>query len=389
MQQAVATALTVCPPVPPADQSGGPAILRASAPVVVLRPVSTHFPAKAAAMTRLLERLTRAAARHPRWVLAWLTQQEQQGRAQGNRAGALDALVLRFHLLEHRGRALELQGELQRAALEADPAQMPLQAARVAEAQGRLAYQQGHYLDATEHWSRALDWAEAAHDAHLGISARIGLGQIHYAMGAWSTGLRWHRDALQRLAGLDDSYLAAKVAINLGVGHLESQQLEDAERQFAHGLAAARRGGHREFEAEAHWHLAQTALARGQVPLAVADCRLALNLASQLQHHWLEAAASRTWTEIALVRGDEAAAIRSTRHGLALAERIQSKAEQRRAHLQLAKLLERQGDAQQALHHLWRVVELQADVERQAGAGGATALTRLPRALDEGPGYRA
>lgn len=347
-----------------------------------------HFPADADAMTRLLERLSRIAPRHPRWALDWLLAQEAQCRARGDRAGALDALVLRFYLLEHRGRALELQADLHRAAEDADPALMPLQAARVAEALGRLAYQQGNYLDATEHWSRALDWAERAKDEHMGVSARIGLGQIHYAMGAWSTGLRFHRDALQRLQGLNDSYLAAKVAINLGVGHLESQQLEDAERQFSHGLAAARRGGHQEFEAEAHWHLAQTALARGQMPLAVADCRLALNLANRLQHHWLEAAASRTWTEIALARGDETAAIRSTRHGLALAERIQSKAEQRRAHLQLAKLLERLGDHREALQHLWRVVDLQTELDRQAQGSGPAALSRLPTAVDEGLSYQ-
>ncbi len=84
-----------------------------------------------------------------------------------------------------------------------------------------------------------------------------------------------------------------------------------------------------------------------------------------MHHHWLEAAASRTWTEIALARGDEADAIRSTEHGLALAERIESKSQQSQAHLQLARLLERQGDAPAALAHLWRHVELQAEFERQ------------------------
>jgi ATP/maltotriose-dependent transcriptional regulator MalT len=205
------------------------------------------------------------------------------------------------------------------------------------------------------------------------VAARIGLGQIHYAMGAWSSGLRFHRDAAQQLKPLNDSYLSAKVALNLGVGHLESGQLEDAERQFSHGLAAARRGAHREFEAEAHWYLARAALARGELAWATADCRLALGIAGQLQHHWLEAAASRTWTEIALARGDEAAAIRSTRHGLELAERIQSKPQQRQAHLQLAKLLEKQGDLASALAHLWRHVELQAELERQAPAAGLLA----------------
>jgi tetratricopeptide (TPR) repeat protein len=326
-----------------------------------------------------LDRLQRMARRHADLALERLSRLETQARAQGELALAFDALYLRFYVLEARGRATELQTVLPQAARDAQAAQLPVQAARLAEAQGRLAYQQGDYLEATEHWSRALDGAEASGEVRVGVSARIGLGQVHYAMGAWTTGLRFHRDALTRLQTLQDDYLAAKVALNLGVGHLECQQLEDAERHFSHGLAAARRGGHREFEAEAHWHLAQTALARGQTAWATADCRLALDIAGRLQHHWLEAAASRTWTEIALARGDEAAAIRSTRHGLQLAERIHSKAEQRAAHLQLAKLLERQGEFREALQHLWQHLALLSDLERQS-----QPAARLERLQPEG-----
>lgn len=332
------------------------------------------------AVTATLERLSAVAQRHPDSALRRLVALQAVCQSVGDPAGAIDALYLRFYLLEHRGRALELLEPLQQAATGLDDAKHPLQAARIAEALGRIAYQQGHYLQATEHWSRTLDLAERAGDLRVGVAARIGLGQIHYAMGAWTTGLRFHRDAVERLRPLKDDYLSAKLALNLGVGHLECGQLEDAERQFSHGLAAARRGKHREFEAEAHWHLAQAALARGQTDWATADCRVALNLAGRLQHHWLEAAASRTWTEIALARGDEAGAIRSTQHGLALAERIQSKPQQRLAHLQLAKLLEKQGDLPGALAHLWRHVELQAEIERLSPSQGLPGLNDEARA---------
>lgn len=227
-----------------------------------------------------------------------------------------------------------------------------------------MAYQQGNYQAATEQWSRALDLAEASGEERVGVSALIGLGQIHYAMGAWSSGLRFHRDAAARVARLQDTYLSAKVALNIGVGHIENGQIEDAERHFSHGLAAARRGQHREFEAEAHWHLARAALARGQLQLAIADCRLALDIAGKLHHAWLEAAAGRTWTEIALARGDEAGAIRSTLHGLELARRIESKPQQSQAHLQLARLFERKGDYPAALQHLWQHVALQGEIEK-------------------------
>lgn len=323
-----------------------------------------------AELPALTARLWRTAQRHPELTLDRLDRLEQRCRQAGAGAAAIDVLCQRFVLLERSGRALELDAALRAAAAAAQAAGWSAQGAEVAEALGRIAYQQGHYLDATEHWSRALDLAESAGAARVSVAARIGLGQVHYAMRAWNSGLRFHRDALARLRALDDDHLAAKVALNIGVGHFESGQLADAERHFAHGLAAARRGGHREFEAEAHWHLARAALARHQLPVATADCRLALALAARLHHHWLEAAVSRTWTEIALARGDEADAIRSTQHGLALAERIGSKPQQSQAHLQLARLLERQGDAPAALQHLWRHVELQAEFERQTLSGG-------------------
>ncbi len=338
------------------------------------------YPATAEGLSEPLLRLAQVAERHPDSAAVRLERLQQQRWAAGEIACAVDALYLRFYLLEPRGRALELLPALQLAAqaAAAGAGALSLQAARVAEALGRVAYQQGNYLDATEQWSRAVDLAESGGDGRVGVVARVGLGQIHYALGAWHTGLRFHRDALQRLkllGGPGDSYLAAKVALNLGVGHLESGQLEDAERQFSHALAAARRGRHREFEAECHWYLARAALARGQWPLATADCRLALNIAGRLQHHWLEAEASRTWTEIALARGDEAAAIRSAEHGLQLAERIASKPQQRRAHLELARLLEKRGDAKAALAHLWKVVDLQTELERHAAPG---ELGRFP-----------
>ncbi|MCA1416831.1 hypothetical protein I6F30_37800, partial [Bradyrhizobium sp. NBAIM20] len=144
---------------------------------------------------------------------------------------------------------------------------------------GRIAYQQGEYQLAGEQWSRALDLAEVSGNLQADVAARIGLGQIHYAQADWARGLRQMRDAGEQLAGVDDSYLAAKLALNIGVGSFELGDLPAAERHFSHGLAAARRGAHHVFEAEAHWHLARAALARQRMDWAVADCRLALDIA--------------------------------------------------------------------------------------------------------------
>lgn len=324
----------------------------------------TLLPAATEALAELLSRIARVAQRHPALADRLLEALGRHAFAAGDTAVGVDALYARFGLLEPRGRALDLLPALEQAGALAAAGHFPVQAARVCEALGRIAYQQGEYQLAGEQWSRALDLAEVSGHVQAGVAARIGLGQIHYAQADWARGLRQMRDAGEQLAGVDDSYLAAKLALNIGVGSFELGDLPAAERHFSHGLAAARRGAHHVFEAEAHWHLARAALARQRMDWAVADCRLALDIAVRQGYPWLEAAASRTWTEIALARGDNAGAVRSTRHGLALAQRIQARAQARQAHLQLAELLQAEGDAAGALDHLWQHLALQSEIER-------------------------
>ncbi|MFT7722948.1 MAG: hypothetical protein QM788_08955 [Roseateles sp.] len=332
----------------------------------------TPPPAACAALPGLLARMARVAHRHPLHADRLLATLSANAFAAGDTAAGVDALYARFGLLEPRGRALELLPALEQAGALAAAGHFPAEAARVCEALGRIAYQQGEYQLASEQWSRALDLAEVSGHLPTGVAARIGLGQLHYAQADWARGLRQMRNAAEHLGGLDDSHLAAKLALNIGVGSFETGDLPAAERHFSHGLAAARRGGHRVFEAEAHWHLARAALARQRMDWAVADCRLALDIAARHGYPWLEAAASRTWTEIALARGDNAAAVRSTRHALALAQRIQTRAQARQAHLQLAQLLQAGGDAAGALEHLWQHLALQSEIERLSLPARAT-----------------
>lgn len=343
-------------------------------------------PAASAALAELLGRITRVSHRHPASADRLLEVLSRRAFAAADTAAGVDALYARFGLLEPRGRALELLPALEQAGALAAAGHFPVQAARVCEALGRIAYQQGEYQLASEQWSRALDLAEVSGHLQTATAARIGLGQIHYAQADWARGLRQMRDAAEHLAqggkDGDDSYLAAKLALNIGVGSFETGDLPAAERHFSHGLAAARRGGHRVFEAEAHWHLARAALARQRMDWAVADCRLALDIAARQGYPWLEAAASRTWTEIALARGDTAAAVRSTRHALQLAQRIQARAQARQAHLQLAELLQAEGDAAAALDHLWQHLALQSEIERLSLPARATLAA--PPAEDAG-----
>ncbi|MBT9492360.1 MAG: hypothetical protein IV107_08400, partial [Paucibacter sp.] len=216
----------------------------------------------------VLNRLALLAKRHPACALRRYESLEQVLQAQGDLAAALDTLYVRFNLLEHMGRGQQLRGSLNQAKQEAAAAGLQAQTARIFEALGRIAYQVGDYLEAAEKWSRAVDLAQLVNEMRVGVAARIGLGQIHYALGAWDKGRRFHRDAANLLDSLDDSYLEAKLALNLGVGNFENAQLEEAELQFDKGLAAARRGQHLEFEAEALWQLSRCALASGNADQA-------------------------------------------------------------------------------------------------------------------------
>jgi len=311
-----------------------------------------------------LSRLARVAQRHPRPALRLYERLEASARQAGRLDLAFDTLYAHFNLLEHRGRGAQLRGALGMAQQQATQAGLHEQSARLLEALGRISYQHGDYLEAAEKWSRAVDLAVLAGDIRIGVAARIGLGQIHYALGAWDKGRRFHRDAALLLANLEDSYLEAKLAINLGVGNFENAQIEEAEQQFRQGMAAAIRGGHREFEAEAYWQLARTAKERGQMELAAQQCRLALQLAAHLNHAWLESMASQTLTEIAWTQGDTAEALRCAQFALDQAQRIQSRTQESRAHLQLAQLLQAQGNLNGALQHLWQHLNLQTEAQQ-------------------------
>lgn len=311
-----------------------------------------------------LQRLDRVAARHPRLALPAYTQLIQQARSAGALELALDGLYAQFYLAERMGAALEQQSALSAGLEEAAQAHLTLQAARLHEALGRVAYQRGEYFEASEQWSRTLDLANLAGDLPAGVAARIGLGQIHYALGAWDKGRRFHRDAAEMLGRIDHSYLAAKLALNMGVGHFENAQLTEAEQQFRHGLAQALRGPHADFIGEAHWQLARTALSLHQPEQAASECQQALGWARRLGHRWLEGMACQTWTDIAIARGDPTEAIRSCREALSLAQQIHARAGESQAHAQLARLLQQQGDTASALQHLWQHQSLRDEIER-------------------------
>lgn len=324
-----------------------------------------------------LQRLRRAALRHPRCTPTLYEKLGAQWQAQGLTAAALDALYGRFFVLERLGLALDLRRPLELGLKQATESHLPQQAARLHEALGRVHYQMGEYQLASAHWSQALDLAAMLGDASTGVAARIGLGQIHYALGDWPAGERLHSDARGMLEGLDDAYLESKLRINLGVGLFNRQQYEAAAQEFSLGQAAAARAGHRDYVAEAQWHEARSAQARGQHAQALQLCREALARARLAGYAWLQTMASATLTELAAAGDDMDEAIRCGEQSLELARRLGARRQQSTAHLALAKLYQNQGRLQAALNHLWQHQELEGELYRLSLPERLSALARF------------
>lgn len=340
-----------------------------------------------------LLRVIALARRHPRLALGLLERLAERAEADDNPALAVDTLCARFQLLERLGQAGELELPLSAALQRCQLHHLPRQAAQCHEALGRIHYQRGEYQDAGEHWSQAVDLARLVGDTRSAVAARIGLGQIHHALGNWAAGRRFLDEAAHWLREVDDSYLRAKLALNRGVSRLHEggpqagiqagiqagpqAGLTQARTHFQQGLEAALHGGHTEYEAEALWQLARVDLAEGQIPAARHGALRALQLAERLGHHWLQGMALQTLTELALAEGAPDQALELAQRALALAEQLGSREQQATLHLRLARLRQDGGQPDAALRHLWSHVELQAQIERLAPPERVGVLDRF------------
>jgi signal transduction histidine kinase len=345
---------------------------------------ASRRPAMKAVPDDPLQRVLALAGRHPTLALGLFERLAARAEADDNAALAIDSLCGRFLVLERLGQATQLMVPLTAALERCKLGHLPRQAAQCHEALGRIHYQLGEYQDASLHWSQAVDLAGLAADTRSAVAARIGLAQIHYALGDWVAGQRFLDDAAQLLQELDDAYLRAKLALNQGVGWLQRQALEAAAQQFRLGLAAAQRAGHREYEAEALWQLARVALGRGEAQQAERLARQALALAEQVSHHWLQSMALQTLTELAQGQGALEQAHHLAHRALALALQLGAREQQANAHRQLAALEQALARPDAALRHLWAALDLQAELQRLSLPERVSVLARFDPA-NQGP----
>jgi len=324
----------------------------------------------------LLVRLEALALAHPMLVLKPYERLEQQCM-ESRPAVALVALYGQFFVLERRGRAIELLERLGAGLELAKARHLPAHAALLHEALGRIRYQRGEYGEATLHWSSAVDLAGLVGHVRIGVAARIGLGQLHYALNDWETGQRFHANADEMLSEVGDDYLQSKLCINLGVGLFNRQQFAAAELQFRKGQAAAQRARHRDYQAEALWHLSRCAEALGLHEQATIDCRQALAMAVRCGYTWLQAVASATLAELASTDADHQQAIAVAEHSLQLAKTLGARRLQSSAHKALARLYQASQQLPQALDHLWQHQAVEAELYRLSLPERLGALARF------------
>ncbi|MFT7722488.1 MAG: diguanylate cyclase [Roseateles sp.] len=303
--------------------------------------------------------------RHPKLLGALLGTLLDDPRAQALGRTRLGLLHARFCCLEVLGRGPELLAGLLDAQAQARAQGWHPENARLLCAVGRIAYAHADYQDAVQRWALALDVARLCGATDAEIEARIGLGQVHDAMGDRQRAARLHGDARALADALQDDYLVSKAAINQGVNLRALGELDAARSQLRHAHATARRGGVRHYVAESGWQLADLGLLQGRLDEALDEAQLALRLARAAGNGWLLGGAHRTLADILQRQGRLPEAQAAYERALQQAQRTGARRQLMECHEALARLHERTGDFAAALGHTRAAMQLQAEVLRQ------------------------
>ena len=319
-------------------------------------------------MNPLLHRIQRTARRHPAIAVALLRRFEAAADAAGEVGLALDALFQRYVVLERMGGAASLIDDLYAGLQRAEDLNLPRQAGQMLEAIGRVRYTHGEYGEAMHCWGRCVDMFDLTGDVRSGVEARIGLGAMYAALGDSQAGARFHQDARTLLAGIDDAYLSAKLALNLGVNQRAAGHVASAAAQFELGLAEAERGEVREYVAEAYWHLGRCAQDEGDLARAGQLTRRALELGAACGYIWLSAAALGSMAQIFISQGRYDDAASAYEEALAFATRSGSRPQQAACYSALSRLAEQRGDLTAALANARRHMAIEAEINAELSA---------------------
>ncbi|WP_035054460.1 GAF domain-containing protein [Andreprevotia chitinilytica] len=239
--------------------------------------------------------------------------------------------------------------------------------ARLSEQIARSYYTTGDYRLALQYWTRCVELSdEQGGEVQTWIFGKVGLGQVHDALGNHAQAVNQHRAALSRMTELDDPYLDAKIRINLAVNLAPLGATLEAKVLLSEALTLCLEHYLLDYAAEARYRLGEIELNDGDLANAAVDLAEARSLAQQINYVWAEVGIVTLQAEVQARQQQAAAALVTVNEGIALAERSDYQHHLQKLHAAAARYAEMIGDVALAYRHL------QAHVRYQGALGKAT-----------------
>ncbi|WP_197053912.1 HAMP domain-containing sensor histidine kinase [Chitinibacter sp. ZOR0017] len=312
-------------------------------------------------MHTALARIDRVSREHPFLAFRLAVHFAAEAEAAGRDDLLLDACYARYLIHERRGEIHLIQGEIEAGIATANRLGLTAQGARLLQARGRIAQIQGRYQQAIEAWMQALELATVVEDHETQAEARIGLAHANIELQNPDEGRRYLLSASAPVAAAGSVYLAAKLALNLGVMCVQYQQWAESLQHFTTGLAHAQAGRIREYVAEAYWHIGHAQMELTQLASAETNLQQAIELSRQIHCLWLESVSLDSLATLFRHSGRLSDEITCLLSAYTLAEKTGSLARQLDYVTALVNAYERQGNLVQAMH--WVHLERQLNAE--------------------------
>jgi tetratricopeptide (TPR) repeat protein len=270
-------------------------------------------------------------------------------------------------IMDHLGRAAEARDWLFEALQLAQTQKLALHQAPLRELIARSYYTTGEYDRALQYWAECLEICErgGGADVRSWMLAKVGLGQIYDTLGDHASAVALHRSAHERINDVRDSYLDAKVKINLGVNLLRLDELGEAEQLFSAALALCRANFYHDYVAESLLGLAKVALARADLDAAFAHLTAALAEADRVGYSWGQSQILSALADAKARRGDLEGAMVALRRGQEISRLGGINHTLSQQHFALAHYAETLGDLRAALDETKAGLVLERHIHEQ------------------------
>ncbi len=192
-------------------------------------------------------------------------------------------------MMDHLGRNAEARDILFEALQAAQAAHWFNEEAKLLEQIARGYYSSGKYREAVQYWVRCADVAgKTEGEQRSWILAKIGLGQVYFALDDHTSGLQLLEEAARRLPECDDPYLDAKVKINLAVGLIRLDRSCEAKQTLLQSVDICMKHQYLDYAAESNLRLGQIEMAHGAYDLALAHFESGIVQALAVSYRWAE-----------------------------------------------------------------------------------------------------